>query len=152
MEVENPFSPGYGESPPYMAGRDDVLNAAIVALRRGPGRADYHCILIGPRGSGKTTTLNAIAELAAREHGVVIVRWTAGSRTLADAVDVGARSADKQLRSRWRRAGAGVDPSATVGVPGVASASASRRRAEDEPSTFARSNGWPYSARSAIGR
>jgi type II secretory pathway predicted ATPase ExeA len=138
VDDDNPFSPGYGEPPPYLAGRDEVINTAIVALRRGPGRAGYHQMLIGPRGSGKTSTLNAIADLAVNEHGAVVVRWTAGSRPLGDAGAVGAELAERQLRSRWRRAGTNLDASATVGVPGVASATArSRRRTPADPSTFA---------------
>ena len=128
MDDDNPFSPGYGETPPYLAGRDQVINTAIVALRRGPGRAQFHQFLIGPRGCGKTTTLNAITDLAAAEHGAVVIRWTAGSRPLLDAATVGAGDAERQLRSRWRRAGAHLDGSATVGVPGVASATARRHR------------------------
>ncbi len=135
--MENPFTPGYGEHPPYMAGRDELVSATIEALRRGPGRADYHRILIGPRGSGKTTAISAIAEQAAQEYGAVILRWTAGSRPLADAVAAGAETAMRTLRSRLRRSGAGVDTSATVGVPGVASATATHRRTEQRRSTFA---------------
>lgn len=136
MDDENPFSPGYGEPPPYLAGRDEVINTAIVALRRGPGHAGYHQMLIGPRGSGKTTTLNAISDLAAGEHGALVLRWTAGSRSLSDAATI-ATNLEQQLRSRWRRAGANLDASATIGVPGVASATArSRRRAPPDPSTF----------------
>ena len=138
MDDDNPFSPGYGETPPYLAGRDEVINTAIVALRRGPGRAQFHQFLLGPRGCGKTTTLNAITDLAASEHGAVVIRWTAGSRPLLDAATVGAGDAERRLRSRWRRAGAQLDGSATVGVPGVASATARRHRpAPARESTFA---------------
>ena len=57
-----------------------------------------------------------------------MIRWTAGSRPLLDAATVGAGDAERRLRSRWRRAGAQLDGSATVGVPGVASATARRHR------------------------
>ncbi len=125
--TDNPFSPGYGQPPPYLAGRDELINSTIEALRRGPGRGDYHRLLIGPRGTGKTAVMNVITGHAASEHGAVVLRWTAGSRPLDEAVDAGHADAIKRLRGRWRRVGP-VDASATIGVPGVASATASRRQ------------------------
>jgi AAA ATPase domain len=125
-EPENPFSPGYGQTPPYLAGRDEVVASTLEALRRGPGRGGFHQLLIAPRGTGKTAVLTVVAEHAVREHGAVVVRWTAGSRSLTDAIGAAHESARKQLQARWRRAGP-VDVTATVGVPGVAAASASRR-------------------------
>jgi AAA ATPase domain len=127
----NPFTPGFGEPPPYLAGRDDLINETLVGLRRGAGRSDYHRLVVGARGTGKTALMNAIVAVAESEHGAVVVRWTAGSRPLAEAITSAATPVHAQLRARWRRAGSAIDASATIGVPGVASATAKRRRQVD---------------------
>ena len=101
-EPENPFSPGYGQLPPYLAGRDALVASTLAALRRGPGRAGFHQLLIGARGTGKTAVLTVVSEHAANEHGAAILRWTAGSRTLPDAITGGYDNARKQLQARWR--------------------------------------------------
>ena len=117
MDDDNPFSPGYGETPPYLAGRDEVINTAIVALRRGPGRAQFHQFLIGPRGCGKTTTLNAITELAAGEHGAV-----------GDPLDRRI-PAPARCRHRWRRRRRATAPIAMASRRRTARRVGHRRRA-----------------------
>lgn len=63
--VRNPFSPGAGTAPPELAGRDEILASAEVALRRTmEGRAAKSQLLLGLRGVGKTVLLNAIARMA----------------------------------------------------------------------------------------
>lgn len=64
--VRNPFAPGAGSQPPELAGRDDVLNQADIALQRIPmGRHAKSQILLGLRGTGKTVLLNRIETFAA---------------------------------------------------------------------------------------
>lgn len=68
-EVRNPFSPGAGSRPPELAGRDEIINAADVALRRVlVGNAAQSQMLLGLRGVGKTVLLNKIEEIA-ESHG-----------------------------------------------------------------------------------
>lgn len=63
--VRNPFVPGAGAVPPELAGRDSILFAADVALRRTlKGRHSQSQIMLGLRGTGKTVLLNRIAEMA----------------------------------------------------------------------------------------
>jgi len=63
--IRNPFAPGAGTQPPELAGRDEIINSASVALRRVLlGRHDKSQILLGLRGTGKTVLLNKIEELA----------------------------------------------------------------------------------------
>jgi AAA ATPase-like protein len=63
--VRNPFAPGAGAQPPELAGRDDILASASVALQRVlQGRHDRSQILLGLRGTGKTVLLNKIESLA----------------------------------------------------------------------------------------
>ncbi len=63
--VTNPFSPGFGSSPPVLAGRQAVLDDLADALRAGPSHPAAATLLIGRRGIGKTVLLNAVEDLAA---------------------------------------------------------------------------------------
>jgi len=61
--VANPFAPGAGSRPPALAGRDEVLEAASIALRRiQAGRHAKSVMLLGLRGVGKTVLLARIGE------------------------------------------------------------------------------------------
>jgi hypothetical protein len=61
----NPFAPGAGTQPPELAGRQDVLRDAEIALERIKSRAPARSeILVGLRGVGKTVLLNRIREMA----------------------------------------------------------------------------------------
>jgi hypothetical protein len=67
--VRNPFAPGAGSQPPELAGRDEIISAAEIALQRVLiGRHDKSQILLGLRGTGKTVLLNRIEALA-ESHG-----------------------------------------------------------------------------------
>ena len=58
---ENPYAPGAGTAPPELAGRDDLIERAAIALDRiRAGRAARSLILHGLRGVGKTVLLNRI--------------------------------------------------------------------------------------------
>ena len=59
--IRNPFSPGAGTPPPELAGRDELLSAARVAIARArAGRPAKSKILVGLRGVGKTVLLERI--------------------------------------------------------------------------------------------
>lgn len=59
--VRNPFAPGAGSQPPELAGRDEIINEAITALKRTRiGRHARSQMLLGLRGTGKTVLLNTI--------------------------------------------------------------------------------------------
>jgi len=67
--VRNPFAPGAGSQPPELAGRDEIINDARIALQRIIlGKHARSQILLGLRGTGKTVLLNKIEELA-ETHG-----------------------------------------------------------------------------------
>ena len=60
----NPFTPGAGLSPPYLAGRDEEkrqIGELLEATQRGGGAAP-DLVLFGPRGTGKTVMLAWIKE------------------------------------------------------------------------------------------
>lgn len=73
--LNNPFSPGAGTPPPELAGRQDILEQALLALARiKRGRSEKSLLIIGLRGTGKTVLLREIEGLAEREqyHAIMI--------------------------------------------------------------------------------
>ena len=70
----NPFAPGAGNQPPALAGRDDLIERAAIALDRiRAGKASRSLVLYGLRGVGKTVLLGKIrADSEAR--GIIAVR------------------------------------------------------------------------------
>lgn len=63
--LHNPFSPGAGSPPPELAGREDILDKAMLTLARVKnGRAEKSLMIIGLRGTGKTVLLQVIERLA----------------------------------------------------------------------------------------
>lgn len=57
----NPYAPGAGNQPPELAGRDDIIERAGVALDRIRGRRSARSfVFYGLRGVGKTVLLNRI--------------------------------------------------------------------------------------------
>ncbi|GAB2208981.1 ATP-binding protein [Roseibium sp. ROS1] len=64
-EVRNPFVPGAGTRPPELAGRDDILKSANIAVQRVlAGKGAQSQMLLGLRGVGKTVLLNKIEDIA----------------------------------------------------------------------------------------
>jgi hypothetical protein len=67
--LHNPFSPGAGTPPPELAGRNDILQQALMALARMKrGRLEKSILLVGLRGTGKTVLLHEILKLAEKEE------------------------------------------------------------------------------------
>ncbi|MEI8083384.1 MAG: ATP-binding protein [Actinomycetes bacterium] len=64
--MQNPYRPGAGRRPPVLAGRDALLTAFDVVLRRAEdlGEGDRGWILSGLRGVGKTVLLNELLRRA----------------------------------------------------------------------------------------
>jgi hypothetical protein len=71
---KNPYAPGAGTPPPELAGRDELIERAAIALDRiRAGRAARSLILHGLRGVGKTVLLNRI-ETDAEARGFACVK------------------------------------------------------------------------------
>lgn len=71
----NPYTPMFGVTPPYLAGRDEQLAAFREALADGIGAPGRAMLITGERGIGKTALLNAFHEIA-REAGWLVVSGT----------------------------------------------------------------------------
>ncbi len=72
--AKNPFSPGAGAPPPELAGRQTILDNALIALERiKNGRSERGMILVGLRGVGKTVLLREIEKLAQNSNYLVVV-------------------------------------------------------------------------------
>lgn len=76
----NPYAPGAGTQPPELAGRDEIIERAAVALDRiRAGRAARSFIFYGLRGVGKTVLLNRVrADSEARGFATVRIEAPEG--------------------------------------------------------------------------
>ena len=79
--IKNPFTPTFGKTPMFLAGRDRLLDDVISGLNNEPGDPNRTTIFIGPRGSGKTVLLSKAAIIAA-ETGWISANVTASSGML----------------------------------------------------------------------
>lgn len=76
--VTNPFAPGAGNPPPRLPGRDVLLDAVQVAVKRAKlGRPAKSVLLVGLRGVGKTVLLDRMRDNAEAD-GVHTLRMEAG--------------------------------------------------------------------------
>lgn len=72
VTTENPFTPGFGSSPPILAGRDDLAALLGEALDSHAGHPARASLYLGARGTGKTVMLN-VAEDQARQRGWQVI-------------------------------------------------------------------------------
>lgn len=64
----NPYNPGAGVPPPELAGRDDLIeNARVAVVRAKAGRPAKSALMLGLRGVGKTVLLNHFEAIAEAE-------------------------------------------------------------------------------------
>lgn len=81
----NPFSPGAGSRPPELAGRENIVNDARIALARTiRGNNSQSQILLGLRGTGKTVLLNEIESIAENEGYITSFVEAPENRSLAE--------------------------------------------------------------------
>ena len=65
MAKVNPYTPGAGSMPAYLAGRDDIINDATKIMDTViNGYPERSVIYYGLRGVGKTVLLNKLEEIA----------------------------------------------------------------------------------------
>jgi hypothetical protein len=104
----NPYAPGAGTPPPELAGRDELIERAAIALDRiRAGRPARSLILYGLRGVGKTVLLNRI-RLDAEARGIASVRVEAPEERSLPALLAPALRATLLRLSRGEAVKAGV--------------------------------------------
>lgn len=83
--VRNPFAPGAGSQPPALAGRDQIIEDAEIALKRTVlGKHARSQMLLGLRGTGKTVLLNKIESTAEDAGYITSMIEAPEDKTLAD--------------------------------------------------------------------
>jgi len=79
----NPYAPGAGTVPPELAGRDEIIEKASIALDRcRNGLTARGLFLVGLRGVGKTVLLNHLALEAEAKNFAVVAIETPENRSL----------------------------------------------------------------------
>lgn len=68
----NPFTPGFGEVLPHLAGRSDMLHSLHRAFGSGIRRPGHTLHITGARGTGETAMLSVAAE-GAQSRGWIVV-------------------------------------------------------------------------------
>ncbi|MDQ0238160.1 hypothetical protein J2S94_000219 [Arthrobacter bambusae] len=76
LNMDNPFRPTAGATPPEVIGRSGLLDEFEYGLQLGSGAPGLLSIFTGARGIGKTVMLGAAHDLA-QEHGWAVVAETA---------------------------------------------------------------------------
>ena len=117
----NPYTPGAGTPPLELAGRDEIITQARVALDRiKDGRPGRSVMLLGLRGVGKTVLLNRIYNLA-EERNFFTIKMEApeggelATRSYPDLKRILIRiSASHHLRDRVARAGVALRNFASI--------------------------------------
>ena len=101
------FSPAFGNRPSYLVGRDQLLDRLLYGfVFDSPDRADRSVVVLGQRGSGKTSFTVELAELG-DEHGYVVAAPTVASEGMMTGAHRGegargGRTADRPPSGRPR--------------------------------------------------
>ncbi len=96
--ILNPYSPGAGTKPPELAGRDELLAKALIALRRiAAGKSAQSLILTGLRGVGKTVLLNRIRQDAEAARLITVRMEAPENRSLPSLLAPGLKLALMKL-------------------------------------------------------
>lgn len=112
--LNNPFTPGFGQVPPFMAGRRYVIENIEDAFVNGPGDPNLTTIFTGARGTGKTTLLTLLAD-EAEERRWITARVSSVPGMLEDILQQAARSGSHLLAQGQE---ARIN---SIGIGGVAS-------------------------------
>ena len=90
----NPYAPGAGTPPPELAGRDEIMERASIALHRiAHGRAARSLIFYGLRGVGKTVLLHRIATQAEADEMTAVYIESPEGRSLPSVLGPALRTA-----------------------------------------------------------
>lgn len=114
--MSNPFRASFGAVPPFLAGRDTMLDEFELALTHGPGAEGRATLIMGPRGTGKTVLLTEMESIA-RDHDWQVITLHTTSESLLEEARVQAveilRDIDPDA-THFRITGASVGKIASV--------------------------------------
>lgn len=82
--LQNPFRPGAGHSPPYLAGRTKEQSAFAALLQQRP--ILQNLVITGLRGIGKTVLMESLKPLAAQNHWAWVGTDLSESASISEAV------------------------------------------------------------------
>lgn len=114
-KTRNPFTPTFGIVPPYLAGRDRLLDAMGASFDNGLGDPNLCTLITGPRGSGKTALLSCVGD-EARERGWLVVDTVAETGMLEDILQHAEHEAAHLVGQEPRRTLSGVSVGELVGL------------------------------------
>lgn len=103
----NPFTPMFGEVPPYLAGRELIIKDMLDAFEQEGLDPNLCTIFVGARGSGKTAMLTYLAQRA-QQAGWIAAEVTAGAGMLDDILQRLTESAAHLVDSDDKRKLTGV--------------------------------------------
>ena len=111
---DNPFTPGFGELPPFLAGRDrekDTLGSMLRVLERGKC-ASRAALLHGPKGNGKTVLIGWLQSEAGGGVNVRIIAPESPADRDAVATDLLGSNRDESREET-------TQGSISAGMPGI---------------------------------
>ena len=109
----NPFNPGFGTAPPRFAGRHHLIAEITARLERGPGRYEFHTVVVGPRGVGKTVLLAEVLRRGSQQNRWVPINWNA-SRPLHQVLTEHAPMVERAFGGRRRKPARHSPPSCST--------------------------------------
>lgn len=101
---ENPFSPDFGEEPPALVGREELLSQLVTGLASGPGNPSFTSLLFGVRGSGKTVMLKSMRD-SAEQNGWIVLSVSGSTGNLQSQIIESIDAAKEKYESAGPSAG-----------------------------------------------
>lgn len=98
-----PFVPGFGRTPPFLAGRTTLIADLCAGLDAGPDDPRSVSVLLGARGMGKTVVLNEVEDAAVAERGWITLSLAGTDGDLLTAVHNAVLRARAALEAEDRR-------------------------------------------------
>lgn len=109
--ANNPFTPVFGKVPPYLAGREQLIEDILAAFEHPDNSPDRCTLFVGARGTGKTALLTYLANEAQR-MGWVTADVTASPDMLEDIWQRSTAASSHLLPEPPRRTLTGIGVSA----------------------------------------
>lgn len=102
MRFPNPFTPSFGQVPPFMAGREQIIAEILRGFENGPGDPNLSTIFTGARGTGKTALLSYLSQEVS-SRGWVTADVSASPGMLEDIIERGSAAASEFLEKEDKR-------------------------------------------------